>query len=186
MNKSTYLEGQAKFRLKKWTNLKPVPTGDGRSFVVPRFESPGVVIPVSDFKEMDDMLSTPAPTSKRPDHEEGKVRASRSGLAADEVDALTSEEILANGGRARSKSPRSEAWAPARAFPVLDTMLSTPISETATNGANKPTDEQPPEQVLSQTIGAVPAVGADLTDEALGDEAFYQSYFERAEENTDE
>lgn len=186
MNKSTYLEGQAKFRLKKWTNLKPVPTGDGRSFVVPRFESPGVVIPVSDFKEMDDMLSTPAPTSKRPDHEEGKVRASRSGLAADEVGALTSEEILANGGRARSKSPRSEAWAPARAFPVLDTMLSTPISETATNGANKPTDEQPPEQVLSQTIGAVPAVGADLTDEALGDEAFYQSYFERAEENTDE
>jgi hypothetical protein len=48
MKKSACLVRQAKFRLKNWTKLKPLPTGDGRSWVVPRSKSPRVKIPLND------------------------------------------------------------------------------------------------------------------------------------------
>jgi hypothetical protein len=207
MKRSEWLAREAKFRLKTWTKLKPMPTGDGRSWVVPQTKSPGVIIPVNDFAKQDNVLSTPAPTTKRPECEESKIRYILSDAATDEADALTSEEMKStNSGPKPSKSARMESWD----FPRSDAMSSTPVSPVEQPGCEERkvesthldvvavhTDALASEETFkSQDVLAVPAVEpipSPPMEAALGSEnpiddekSVDQMYFESAEEKMDE
>jgi hypothetical protein len=106
MNKATDLAGESKFRLKKWTKLKPVPTEDGRSFVVPEVESPGVVI------EADDPFSASAEFVKPPDRGGGMVHDAFWDTATAETDALSLEDTSKSRRLPAAMAAEPVSWRP--------------------------------------------------------------------------
>jgi hypothetical protein len=124
MNKSTHLAGQAKFRLKKWTKMKPLPTGDGRSFVVPRSESPVTISPPSDLDEWD----TPVSTVRRTDYEERKAATTSSNALSNQQDFYAgpaAKPVLWRPiATATGKEDRTETLSPDTARNTVDALTS--------------------------------------------------------------
>jgi hypothetical protein len=166
-----------------------------------------VIIPVNDFAEQDDVSSTPAPTTRRPDCGEGKIRYILSDAATDEADALTSEEMKStNSGPKPSKSVQMESWD----FPRVDAMPSTPVSPVERPDCEKRKVESThldavavqadalasEETSTPQDVLAVPAVepipsppmeAASESENPVDDgQALDQMYFEHAEGKIDE
>ncbi|GAB7331686.1 hypothetical protein MBLNU13_g03671t1 [Cladosporium sp. NU13] len=131
MNKSTYMAGQAKFRLKKWTKLKPLPTGDGRSFVVPQCGSPGTMLPASDFDDWDTRVST----VRRPGYEERNMATSPSG-------ALPSDETSNQQDLHAGPAAGPVLWRPIEAATGEDGKMDTLLSDTTTNTVDALTSEE--------------------------------------------
>ena len=129
MNKSTFMANQTKFRLKKWTKLKPFATEDGGSVFVPlpdeatqhyieQFASyRDISVPVNDSAHLDNISSMQDPVAWRPGCEEGKKQTVLD-PAANVVDALTSDEMPATGGQGNDSNQRfkSERWARPKGF----------------------------------------------------------------------
>ena len=106
--------------------MKPLPTGDGRSFVVPLSEAPVTISPPSDLDEWD----TPVSTVRRTDYEERKAATTSSG-------ALSNQQDLYAGPAAKPVLWRSTAAATGE-----EGRMEPLLSDTATTTVDALTSEE--------------------------------------------
>jgi hypothetical protein len=138
--------GKSQFRLKRWTKQKPVPVGDGQTFVVP---SEG--ISNRNFEQRLDSVDTESPTPSggfaRPDKINKTTWTPASAEYSPACEEVDAEAVL----------PK-----PARDFVALDDMLSTPVTTEYRRICEEPEAESVPPK--PPTILAAPLSVEDMAE----------------------